>query len=83
MQSHIRKVYACLAVTCHLHFWQNDRDLLRATDVTYVFTKLIIHHKDDHNYMFTMMGLDHEYVSNSPSNTGATMNMCIYQTHHP
>ena len=23
-----------LAVTCHLHFWQNDRDLLRATVVT-------------------------------------------------
>ena len=34
MQSHICKVYACLAVTCHLHFWQNDRDLLRATAVT-------------------------------------------------
>ena len=34
MQSHIRKVYACLAVTCHLHFWQNDLDLLRATAVT-------------------------------------------------
>ena len=34
MQSHIRKLYACLAVTCHLHFWQNDRDLLRATAVT-------------------------------------------------
>ena len=34
MQSHIRKVYACLAATCHLHFWQNDRDLLRATAVT-------------------------------------------------
>ena len=33
-QSHIRKVYACLAATCHLHFWQNDRDLLRATAVT-------------------------------------------------
>ena len=33
-QSHIRKVYACLAVTCHLHFWQNDWDLLRATAVT-------------------------------------------------
>ena len=33
MQSHIRKVYACLAVTCHLHFWQNDRDLLRTTAV--------------------------------------------------
>ena len=34
MQSHIRKVYACLAVICHLHFWQNDRDLLRTTAVT-------------------------------------------------
>ena len=26
--------YVCLTVTCHLHFWQNDRDLLRATAVT-------------------------------------------------
>ena len=34
MQSHIRKVYARLPVTCHLHFWQNDWDLLRATAVT-------------------------------------------------
>ena len=34
MQSHIRKVYVCLAVTCHLHFWQNDQGLLRATAVT-------------------------------------------------
>ena len=34
MQSHIRKVYACLAVTCHMHFWQNDRHLSRATAVT-------------------------------------------------
>ena len=33
-KSHIRKVYACLAVTCHLHFCQNDRDFLRATVVT-------------------------------------------------
>ena len=24
-----------LAVTCHLHFWQNDWDLLRATSVTW------------------------------------------------
>ena len=34
MQSHMRKVYACLAVTCHLRFWQNDRGLSRATAVT-------------------------------------------------
>ena len=25
LQSHTCKVYACLAVACHLHFWQNDR----------------------------------------------------------
>ena len=34
-KSHIRTVYACLAVTCHLHFWQNDQDFLRATVVTW------------------------------------------------
>ena len=34
IQNHIGSVYVCLAVTCHLHFWQNDRDLLRATAVT-------------------------------------------------
>ena len=34
IQSHIGRVYACLAATCHLHFWQNDRDLLRATALT-------------------------------------------------
>ena len=34
MQSHIRKVYACLAVTCHLHFGQNDWDISHATAVT-------------------------------------------------
>ena len=34
MQSHIRKVCACLAVTCHLRFWQNDRDLSRGAAVT-------------------------------------------------
>ena len=33
MQSHIRKVHAYLSVTCNLHFWQNDRGLLRATVV--------------------------------------------------
>ena len=30
------RMYACLGVTCHLHFWQNDRDLLHATAVTRV-----------------------------------------------
>ena len=28
------RVYACLGVTFHLHFWQNDQGLLRATTVT-------------------------------------------------
>ena len=34
IQSHTGRVHMCLAVTCHLHFWQNDWDLLRATAVT-------------------------------------------------
>ena len=31
------RVHACLAVTCHLHFWQNDQDLLHAIAVTHVW----------------------------------------------
>ena len=27
MQIHINRVHTCLAVTSHLHFWQNDWDL--------------------------------------------------------
>ena len=34
MQSHVHKVHAYLAVTCHPHFWQNDLGLLHATAVT-------------------------------------------------
>ena len=33
IQSHVGRVYVCLAVTCHPHFWQNGRDLLRATAI--------------------------------------------------
>ena len=32
--TNVRCIRVSLAVTCHLHFWQNDRDLLRATAVT-------------------------------------------------
>ena len=35
MQSIICKVLACLAASCNLRFWQNDRGLLRATAVTW------------------------------------------------
>ena len=28
------RVYACLDVTCHLHYWQNDQGLLSATAET-------------------------------------------------
>ena len=38
MQSHVRQVHVYLAVTCHLHFWQNDRGLLRATAVNIKIT---------------------------------------------
>ena len=33
-QSHKRRVYACLAVTCHLHVWHSDRDPLHTAEVT-------------------------------------------------
>ena len=33
--SHVCWVHVCSAVTCHLHFWQNDWDLLHATVVTW------------------------------------------------
>ena len=33
-QSHICRVHVSLAVTSYLHFWHNDRDLLRATQAT-------------------------------------------------
>ena len=36
LKSYIRRLNACLAVTSHLHFWQNDWDLLRATAVPWV-----------------------------------------------
>ena len=29
--SRIGRAYVCIAVTCHLQFWKNDRDLWRAT----------------------------------------------------
>ena len=29
--NHIHKVHVCLGVTCHLHFWPNDQNLLCAT----------------------------------------------------
>ena len=34
IRNHIRRVHVCLAVTGHLHFWQNGRDPWRATAVT-------------------------------------------------
>ena len=36
-------VHRCLAVTCHLHFWQNDWDLLCDAAVTHKIT--FIHYK--------------------------------------
>ena len=35
LHSKPHRVCVCLAVTCHLHFWQNDQDLLCATAVTW------------------------------------------------
>ena len=64
MQSHLRKVYVCLAVTCHLHFWPHDRDLLRATAETrvrfhwYVDTEMAIKNLHWRKHMFAVPYVD-------------------------
>ena len=47
------KVYACLGVSCHLHFWQNDQGLLRATAVTWGVERTPSAHKVDWRRKFT------------------------------
>ena len=37
IQSHIHRMHAQLAVTCHQHFWLNDKDLLCCTDFVQEF----------------------------------------------
>ena len=34
IQSHIQRERVCLAITCRLHYWQNNQNLLCATAVT-------------------------------------------------
>ena len=41
MQSHIHKVPACSAVACHLHVWQNDRDLCSPITVLAVAQQMV------------------------------------------
>ena len=35
VKNHMHRVHVCVVVTCHLHFGQDDRDLLCATAVTW------------------------------------------------
>ena len=45
VQSHIHSVHVSLAVTCHLHFWQNDWDLLGVKhQVSYLLSYVISVH---------------------------------------
>ena len=39
MLSNMHRVHVCLTLTSHLHFWQNDQDLLHATVVTQGWSK--------------------------------------------
>ena len=34
IRSHIRRMHVCLALACHLYFWQKKQDYLHATAVT-------------------------------------------------
>ena len=53
VQSHIGRVHAYLAVTCHLHFWHNDWDLLCAAAVTWGWNG---HKNKSQHSMFTLEG---------------------------
>ena len=64
MKSHIHRVQVCLAVICHLHFWQNDQDLLGAIAVTQGWNKY--QHKSRHRkltlenkfFLLLLLGLE-------------------------
>ena len=67
MQSDIRRVHVCLAVTCHLHFWQNDWDFFCASVVTWVWhiyqnksqhRKLTLEKKKKENSPQLLLGLE-------------------------
>ena len=47
LKSNMNRVHVCLAVTCHLRFWQNDQTLLHATAVTqeWIGYQNKIHHR--------------------------------------
>ena len=45
LDNHMRRVHASLDVACHLHFWQNDRDLFDATANKSQHSKLTLEKK--------------------------------------
>ena len=59
--SHICMVHhVCLAVTCHLHFWQSDWDHLCATAVTHGWNRYqneSLHRKLNLEIFFILLGL--------------------------
>ena len=62
MQSHICRVHVCLAVTCHLHFWQNDQDLFSATAVTWYQMCLIKYYLIEWYFFFFFLLLLYLFV---------------------
>ena len=47
------RVYVCLGATCHLHFWQNERGLLRAIGTTTTITS-DSHKKETHQIVMVV-----------------------------
>ena len=60
MQSHIVRVHVCSAVTCHLHFWQNDREISGATAI-FIQTQII--------YLSNLMHLRYDGTLQQQQNT--------------
>ena len=86
MQSHIREVYACLAVTCHLHIWQNDQGLLRATAVNIKITSRTCRFETYRylrlpNFKTHFLRTGHVFSSVPQSNQSSPPSLCLSRTH--
>ena len=76
---HIHMVHAHLAVTCHLHFWQNDQGLLRATAVTRgMDTKMKVSTESQPCQDSNSRPFDHESGAQTTELSPLPNNLCIY-----
>ena len=59
IQSHIRRMHECFTVTCHLHFWQNDWDLVHAATTHNTHASTHMHPHNTHKPWWLPTGVTH------------------------